>query len=114
MPQTAANIANDPLAPGRRARNDALCLWRLCRNAACIRARACRGDPEACLDDHIPLLPAGVQDWLEEIAVLQQDGYTFGEAADALEDTAEGDARQAWRAAVRASMRSAPSLRRRT
>ena len=112
MTQTAANAANDWFAPSRRARNDALCLWRLCRNAACIRACACRGDSEACLDRHILLLPDGLQDWIAEIAVLQQDGYTFGEAADALDDTAEEDARQAWNAAVKASMRDRLAVRR--
>jgi hypothetical protein len=32
-----------------RAGADRLCLWRLCGGPACLRAKACRGDPQACL-----------------------------------------------------------------
>jgi len=32
----------------KRDSADRLCLWRLCGRLACVRARACRGDPRAC------------------------------------------------------------------
>lgn len=42
---------------------DLLLVWRVCRNGACRRARACRGDGEHCIQHNFPRLPEGVQEW---------------------------------------------------
>ncbi|MGA7456468.1 MAG: hypothetical protein WBW51_03950 [Methyloceanibacter sp.] len=84
----------------RRSREDALrfgadriCLWLLCGNVACSRARACRGDARVC---------AGlVCDWLEELDREKRARRSFEDIESRLETAAELGAYRAWRKALK-------------
>lgn len=53
---------NDPaLIPALRWTSNMACLWGLCRNPACSRARQCRRDPRFCLSRCAPLVPDAVR-----------------------------------------------------
>ena len=53
---------NDPaLIPALRWMSNMACLWGLCRNAACGRARQCRRDPRFCMRRCAPLVPEQVR-----------------------------------------------------
>ena len=84
---------------------NALCLWRLCGNASCRRARACRGRPQLCGRRNYLLLPEGVRDWFELLSQAKEEGLSFEEAMDWLGGSAEEEAFRAWVAAVKASLR---------
>jgi hypothetical protein len=63
-----ATLAAEELTPedGFRLCAERLQFWRLCANAACRRARECRGDPQLCC--------RRFADWAEEVkAAAQQD-----------------------------------------
>jgi hypothetical protein len=79
---------------------DVLGLWRLCRKKACMRVRACRGEPRRCFRAHVPLLPESVQIWLEMIDAAQQEGLSFDEAIEETVGTIAEDALQRWHIAI--------------
>ena len=55
----------NPKAPSR-AGADRLCLWRLCGGVACVRARACRGEPRDCT--------TALRLWLQALARAEAPG----------------------------------------
>jgi len=57
-----------------------LLMWHLCANAACRRARCCRGNPTACFDANFRRLPEGVQDWFALLAKFQENDVPFEDA----------------------------------
>jgi len=80
---------------------DRICLWRLCADAACRRARACRGDVRGC---------AGrMAAWLVALEDERRARPTFAAIESAIETPAELRAYRAWRRAlpVRAQSRRA-------
>lgn len=83
---------------------DLLSLWRLCHNATCRRARACRGEVRGCFRHNGALLPDGVCDFIAALAEAQEEKLTFGEAIARLRDTPSCEALAAWNDAVRASL----------
>lgn len=92
-------------AKAQRGWGNILGLWRLCGDAACRRARACRGDALVCFPRNINLLPQGVREWFTALGEAQADGLTFDEAMRSLEDTPESEAFEDWSAAVAASLK---------
>jgi hypothetical protein len=50
-------------AAALRSCADMLCLWRLCANASCRRARRCRGRTHRCAARNFPAMPEGAQDF---------------------------------------------------
>jgi hypothetical protein len=79
---------------------DVLALWRLCRNAACVRASGCRGEANTCFRAHLPLLPESVQAWFEHIGAAQEDGLSYDEAIAELAGTVAERALERWHEAI--------------
>ncbi len=56
-----ANSADDSQTAdstsGLRRVSDMICLWCMCANPACRRARACKRDPRQCIARYAPLVP---------------------------------------------------------
>lgn len=105
-------MTTNDAAPGADARtiectirgwNDVLLIWRLCRNSACMRASACRGRAQSCLQTHFPLLPEGVRAWFAGIGEAQEDGLNFDDTIAWLDETPAGEAFADWQRAVRAA-----------
>ena len=72
------------LIPALRWMSNMACLWGLCRNAACGRARTCKRDPRFCLRRYAPLLPDEVRDGIK----LMLEGRRSGKSYDDLFDEA--------------------------
>jgi hypothetical protein len=89
---------------------DVLALWRLCREAKCMRAHACCGEPRRCFRAHVPLLPESLQVWFDTISAAQQDGASFDEAIDDTLGTIAEDALQRWHIAIAMSDLAARSV----
>jgi hypothetical protein len=71
---------------------DRICLWRLCADAACSRARACRGDARVC---------AGLlRDWLEALDGEKRARRSFEDLERGLATVEELKAYRAWRKAL--------------
>jgi hypothetical protein len=101
-PKPAADPALDA---GMRRWGTVLKLWRLCGNASCRRARACRGCLQSCGRRNYALLPDGVRGWFELLSEAKEEGLSFAEVRDWLEGTAEEEAFRDWSAAVKGSLR---------
>ena len=71
---------------------DMICLWCLCDQADCRRARACRGDVRLC--------GLRVAEWLEAIGTHREAEPGFFEIEMRLETKAELRAYHAWRKAL--------------
>jgi len=80
---------------------DRICLWRLCADAACRRAKACRGDVRACA--------ARMAAWLAALEDERRARRDFAAIESGIETPAELRAYRAWRRAlpVRAQSRRA-------
>jgi hypothetical protein len=80
-----------------------LCLWRLCGNAGCRRARACRGRSYLCAKRNFKCLPEGVREWFEEFLAAKSVGVSFEDFRDEMEGWEETAAAFfAWRKAAKA------------
>ena len=64
--------------------SNTLKMWHVCANAACRRARCCRGSPSYCYPHNFRLLPQGVQDWFFLLGEFQREGLPFEEAREGL------------------------------
>jgi hypothetical protein len=94
---------------GNRAWVNHLLLWRLCGNAKCRRARACRGKVHLCARPNFYLLPQGVQDFYHGLADARNEGLSFEDAMERLDETGAVEAFEDWNVAVAASvMRYSP------
>ena len=71
---------------------DRVCAWRICGDAACLRARACRGAPLRCAD-----LMGG---WLAAIEEEQRAHGDLAALEDSLETIEEVKVYRAWRKAL--------------
>jgi hypothetical protein len=80
---------------------DLLCLWRLCGNASCRRARTCRGRVLLCARRNFKCLPGGVRDWFEGFLAAKSVGVPFEAFKDEMEGREETEAFFAWRAAAK-------------
>ena len=79
-------------------------LWRFCGNAACRRARICRGNVHHCFAANFLLRPVGVHDFIDGLAKARARELSFEEAMEWLDGTVGGDAFRDWNAAVAASV----------
>ncbi|MPZ55073.1 MAG: hypothetical protein GEU91_01000 [Rhizobiales bacterium] len=93
------------IAAAARDYGNLVCIWRLCGNTACLRARRCRGDGLACLGRCLPLLPEPVRDFFVGLGEAQEAGLTWDEALDDLWE--EWQAVGEWNAVVAESITSA-------
>jgi hypothetical protein len=84
-----------------RQRANLLCLWRLCGQRRCLRARACRCDPHDCLPS-ILLLPPEVQDFIIGFEDAMDERLYFDEMLE--EHEAEWLALEEWRELVFATL----------
>jgi len=82
----------------RRA-NNLLCLWRVCGNAACRRARSCRGRAHLCAKRNDSLLPKLVRDFFLSFLAAQYAGASFEEFRGEMDGREETKAFFAWRKA---------------
>jgi hypothetical protein len=71
---------------------DRLCLWALCRRAACLRAKACREDPEGCTR----LMGA----WLDALEAESAAAPTFAAMEEQIATPEELRLYRAWRKAM--------------
>jgi hypothetical protein len=103
---TSANATRrQSLAEAMRGWNDILCLWRLCDQKACRRARACRGNVHVCVPRNFPLLPEGVRAWFAILAQAQEEQMSFDDAMASLDGTPADDAFWEWHETVETSQR---------
>jgi hypothetical protein len=80
----------------RRRLHDFLSFWMICQEKGCKRARACRGDTEACSRRHQPLVPPDIKAWLHKAIALRLDGLSPEDAARGADEfVARYEARQA-------------------
>jgi hypothetical protein len=63
-----------------RTISSSLALWRLCRRAACFRAKACQGPPRQCLEECSPLVPLAAREFVINALNDKQNGYSPEEA----------------------------------
>ena len=89
---------------GARQWADVLCLWRLCGDAGCRRARCCRGGVHDCFARSFPLLPDGVRAWFVGLGAAQAEKLPFEAAMARLDATPAGEAFRAWREAAGAPL----------
>jgi hypothetical protein len=88
----------------RRA-NNFLCLWRVCGNAVCRRARSCRGRAHLCGKRNDGALPPPVRDFFLSFLAAKYAGVSFEDFRDKMEGRDETDAFFAWRRACAARSR---------
>jgi hypothetical protein len=68
-----------------RGWSNLLNMWSVCANAACRRARCCRGNPSYCYRHNFSQLPDGVKDWFLPFGEFQGEALPFEEAWAGLE-----------------------------
>jgi hypothetical protein len=80
---------------------DMLCLWRLCGNAACRRARACRGRAQRCAKRNAGALPPGVRGFYTAFLAAKSCGVAFELFQEEMAGSPEAEAYFAWVAAAK-------------
>ena len=71
-------------------------LWYVCDNAACRRARACRGNVDRCFRRNVQRVPLEVREWFVMLGEMQRDKVPFDEAWARLDKTPVGEAFAQW------------------
>ena len=94
MTKNDAVSASDDEALHNWTRN--LSLWYVCDNAACRRARACRGNVQRCFGRNARRVPQEVCEWLVMLAKMQRDKVPFDKARARLDKTPVGEAFHRW------------------
>jgi hypothetical protein len=56
---------------------DMLALWAYCGKAACRRTERCRGEPRACLDRLMPLIPEEVREGVKVMLAGKKNNLDF-------------------------------------
>jgi hypothetical protein len=105
MTETGGNPSKRTEVETLRRLADLLCLWRLCGNASCWRARGCRGRVHLCARRNFKCLPEGVRDWFEDFLAAKFAGVPFEAFKEEMEGREETEAFFAWRAAAKAPPR---------
>jgi hypothetical protein len=83
-----------------------LALWRVCDNAACRHAQACRGNVRACTPKNFAAAPEGVQAWFCLLMASKQERLSFDEAMARMKDTPAEQAFALWHAGDEAGARN--------
>jgi hypothetical protein len=81
---------------------DLLCLWWLCANASCRRARSCRGRAHLCARRNFGAVPAGARDFFADFLAAKQAGLPFEAFKEEMTDSDEAAAFAAWCMAAKA------------
>jgi hypothetical protein len=81
---------------------DMLCLWRLCANASCRRARSCRGRVHLCARRNFGAVPEGARDFFADFLAGKQAGLPFEAFKEEMTDSDEAAAFAAWCKAAKA------------
>jgi hypothetical protein len=84
---------------------DMLCLWRLCANASCRRARSCRGRAHLCAQRNFRAAPDGVRDFFAGFLAAKSAGLSFEAFKSEMEQSEEFMALSVWRRAAEAPPR---------
>ena len=74
-----------------------LSLWRVCANAACRRARSCRGCAFTCDDRNFCVLPKEVRDWFAAFILAKLADVPVDEFWEEMELSEELAAYRAWK-----------------
>ena len=77
-------------------------LWYVCDNAACRRARACRGNVQHCFKRNVQRVPQEVCQWFVDLAEMQLDKVPFDEAWARLDKSPTGEAFHRWHVSTNA------------
>ena len=59
--------------------NNFLCLWRVCGDASCRRARSCRGRAHLCFKRNKDVVPKGARLFFEKLLAAKFVGLPFEE-----------------------------------
>ncbi len=97
MTETGAHPRKMNVAESMRSGANMLCLWRICGNAACRRAKSCRGRVHLCGPRNYTLLPEGVRGFFELFLAAKHDGIAFDEFKEEMQGRRETKAFGAWR-----------------
>ena len=97
MTETGAHIRKMGVVESMRSGADMLCLWRICGNAACRGARACRGRVHLCGPRNYKLLPEGVRGFFELFLAAKQACIAFDDFKAEVQGRPETKAYAAWR-----------------
>jgi hypothetical protein len=87
---------------GLRRASDLLCLWRVCGNAVCRRARSCRGRARLCARRNGSAVPPPVREFFLSFLAATSVGVDFEAFREEMEGRDETDAFFAWREACSA------------
>ena len=101
---TSTETAADDTEALRRAAN-LLCLWRVCGNAACRRARSCRGRAQLCARRNFDAVPQGVRDFFMDFLAAKYVGVDYETFEAKMEGREQTKIFFAWRQAARESRR---------
>jgi hypothetical protein len=82
-----------------------LSLWHPCGNAACRRARRCRGNAAVCFPQNFQLLPQDVRDWFIGLMTAKECDVPFDEAIERLDRSSCGQAFCDWNEAAAGPLR---------
>ena len=88
-----------------RGANDFLCLWRVCGNATCRRARSCRRRAHLCAKRNSGAVPPPVREFFFSFLAAKSVGVDFEDFRDEMEGRDETEAFFAWRSACARSPR---------
>jgi hypothetical protein len=90
---------------GLRRASDLLCLWRVCGNAVCRRARSCRGRAQLCAKRNSGAVPPPVREFFFSFLAARSAGASFEDFRGEMEGRDETEAFFAWRSACLARSR---------
>jgi hypothetical protein len=98
-PARDADAARRREIEGLRGANDFLCLWRVCGNAVCRRARSCRGRAQLCAKRNTGAVPPPVREFFLSFLAAKSVGVSFEDFRAEMEGRDETEAFFAWRKA---------------
>jgi len=84
---------------GLRRASDLLCLWRVCGNAVCRRARSCRGRAHLCAKRNTGAVPPPVREFFFSFLAAKSVGVSFEDFRGEMDGRDETEAFFAWRRA---------------
>ena len=84
---------------GLRRASDLLCLWRVCGNAVCRRARSCRGRAQLCAKRNTGAVPPPVREFFLSFLAAKSVGVSFEDFRGEMDGRDETEAFFAWRSA---------------
>jgi hypothetical protein len=73
-------------AAAARDYGNLFCIWRVCGNPGCLRAKRCCGEGLDCFRRCLPLLPAKVIGFFLGLSECQKAGLSWDEALEELSD----------------------------